>query len=90
MFYDKLKAKYETFSDVNRYQFEGALKNHIKGQKLNVRHWKGGYVFAASREWRIKTIEQFSVALRVEEEHFTSALEEIHRVAEEQRSWGMG
>jgi len=42
-----------------------------------VKHWKGGYVFAALREWRIKTIEQLNVALKVEEEHFSNALVEF-------------
>jgi hypothetical protein len=36
-----------------------------------------GYVFAASREWRIKTSEQLNAALEAEDGHFVVVLDEF-------------
>jgi hypothetical protein len=73
----KLQAKYEEITDFNRYEFKKALERYFKGEKLQSKYWDGGYLFAASKEWRIKTLEQLDEALAMEEKHFSSTLEEF-------------
>jgi len=57
--------------------FKKALDSYFEGGQLNAKHWEGGYLFAASKEWRIKTLGQFEEARDVEEKHFVEALEEF-------------
>jgi len=53
------------------------LKGYFREGELNVKYWDGGYLFAASKEWRIKTMAQFNKARDVEEKHFSDILEEF-------------
>jgi len=73
----KLQAKYEEITDFNGYEFKKALERYFKGEKLQSKYWYGGYLFSASNEWRIKTLEQIDQALAMEEKHFSRTLEEF-------------
>jgi len=75
--YKELQAKYENIADENRYWFEKALKRYFKGEKLQSKYWNGGYLFAASKEWRIKTLEQLDEAMEEEDKKFHNSLEEF-------------
>ena len=72
-----LWAKYEKITDVNRYEFKNALESYFKGGKLQYKYWDGGYLFAASKERRIKTLVQLNEAMEEEDEHFRSSLDEF-------------
>jgi len=74
---EELQKKYEDVSWANGYQFKKALVNYFEGGQLNAKYWYGGYLFAASREWRIKTLQQFEEARDVEEKHFSATLEKF-------------
>jgi hypothetical protein len=69
--------KYDEVSDRDRQEFERAIKNYYRGGKLKGKCWDAGYLFAASREWRIKTFEQLNAALKVEDKQFSTKLEEF-------------
>lgn len=73
----KLQAKYEEITDFNGFEFKKALERYFKGEKLQSKYWYGGYLFAASQEWRIKTLEQLDEALATEEKHFSNTLEKF-------------
>lgn len=73
----KLHTKYEEITDADRSLFEKALERYFKGGKLLSKYWDGGYLFAASKEWRIKRLEQLDEALVMEEKHFSSALDDF-------------
>jgi len=75
--YERLKRRYGEIDGANYCEFGLALERYAKGRKMSAKHWNGGHVFAASREWRIKTIEQLNEAVKVEEEHFSNVLEEF-------------
>jgi len=75
--YEGLREKYEDANWANKSKFEKALERYFEGWQLNAKHWEGGYLFAASKEWRIKTLEQFEEARDVEEKHFSYILEEF-------------
>ncbi len=77
MISEELRKKYDDVNWANEREFEKALENYFRGGKLNGRSWEGGYLFAASKEWRIKTLQQFNEARDVEERHFSEALEEF-------------
>jgi len=72
----RIKEKFWHANEMNREQFEMLLERYFSGDKLRGRHWEGGYVFAASRTWRIKTLEQLNEALKVEDRHFQKVLEQ--------------
>jgi len=72
-----LWAKYEEIKDSNRYEFEKALERYFKGGGLQSKYWNWGYLLAASKERRIKTLEQLHEAMEEENEHFRSSLEEF-------------
>jgi len=74
---EELWKKYEDIAWANGQWFKKALESYFKGGKLNGRSWYGGYLFAASREWRIKTLEQFEEARDAEERHFSDTLDEF-------------
>jgi len=46
-------------------------------QRLQYHYWSGGYLLAASREWRIKTLEQLNKAIEEEDKYFQRILEEF-------------
>jgi len=75
--FKELIKKYEDITHVNRYWFERALDKYFKGYRLEAKGWNEGYLFAASKERRIKTQEQLSIALEAENKHFTSVLGEF-------------
>lgn len=75
----KLQAKYEEITDLHGSEFKKALERYFKGGKLQSKYWYGGYLFSASRERRIKTMEQLNEAMEEEDEHFRSNLEEFVR-----------
>lgn len=75
--YEKLQTKYEEITDANGYEFEKALERYFKGGKLQSKYWYGGYLLAASKERRIKTLEQLNEAMEEEDKHFKSTLEEF-------------
>jgi len=75
--YEGLREKYEDADWANGQWFKEALERYFEGGQLNAKHWEGGYLFAASKEWRIKTLEQFEEARDVEEKHFSHTLEEF-------------
>ena len=52
------------------------IEGYFRGGELNVKYWDGSYLFAVSKEWRIKTLAQFNEARDVEEKHFSDTLEE--------------
>jgi hypothetical protein len=72
---EKLQAKYEEITNANGYEFKKALERYFKGGKLQSKYWYGGYLLAASKERRIKTMEQLNKAMEEEDEHFRSSLE---------------
>jgi len=72
-----LQEKYEEITDFNGYEFKKALERYFKGGKLQFKYWNGGYLFAASKERRIKTLEPLNEAMGEEDEHFRSSLEEF-------------
>jgi len=74
---EDLQAKYEEITNLNRYEFKKALERYFKGEKLQSYYWNGGYLFAASKEWRIKTLEQLNKAMEEEDERFRNSLEEF-------------
>jgi len=73
----ELNEKYEDAVYTNRYWFEKALERYFRGGKLNAKYWDRGCLFAASKEWRIKTLEQFKEALEDEKERFSKVQEEF-------------
>jgi len=77
MLYDSLWEKYVEICHANESEFERALEGYFGGEGLKGVYWNGGYVFAASKEWRIKTLEQLDEALEAEEGHFSSVLGEF-------------
>jgi len=74
---ENLQKIYEEISDANGYEFKKALKRYFKGGKLQYNYWNGGYLFAASKEWRIKTLDQLNEAIEEEDKHFRNRLEEF-------------
>ena len=74
---EELQKKYEDVVWANGQRFKKALESYFSGGQLNAKHWEGGYIFAASKERRIKTLEQFEEARDVEEKHFSNTLEEF-------------
>ena len=72
---EELQKKYKDVVWANGQRFEKALERYFRGGQLNARYWDGGYLFAASKERRIKTLEQFNEARDAEERHFSKALE---------------
>jgi len=75
---ERLSEKYDRINKLNLNNFNEHLFNdYFKGRKLTRKCWYGGYVFAASKAWKIKTLEEFDKALKVEEEHFSKVLEEL-------------
>ncbi|MBO3803810.1 MAG: hypothetical protein JTT11_08100, partial [Candidatus Brockarchaeota archaeon] len=74
---ERLQANYEKITNANRYEFKKALERYFMGGKLQSKYWYGGYLFAASKERRIKTLEQLNKAMEEEDKHFCSALEEF-------------
>lgn len=74
-----IKEKYWQANDLNRDEFKRELDRYIRGGELRYRHWNGGYVFAASRTWRIKNLKQLNEALKVEDRHFQIVLEQYMR-----------
>jgi len=74
---EALQAKYEKIKDSNRFEFEKALERYFKGGKLQSRYWNWGYLLAASRERRIKTLNQLNEAMDEEDGHFINSLEEF-------------
>jgi len=74
---EELQAKYEEITDSNGYEFEKALERYFRGGRLQSKNWYGGYLFAASKERRIKTLEQLNEVLEEEDGHFRSSLEEF-------------
>jgi hypothetical protein len=75
----RIKEKFEQASELNRNEFMMLLERYFRGDRLRGRHWEGGYVFAASRTWRIKTLEQLNEALKVEDRHFQIVLDQYIR-----------
>lgn len=70
-----LRDRFEAIDDANRHEFEEALGKYFRGGSLEGRYWHGGYAYAASREWRIKTREELDAALEAEERHFWGVIE---------------
>jgi hypothetical protein len=77
MLYDSLWKKYVEICDANGSEFDRALERYFRGEELKSVYWNRGYVFAASKEWGIKTAEQLKDALEVEEKHFSNVLDEF-------------
>lgn len=73
----ELREKYEDADYANGYWFDKALERYFRGGRLKARCWDRGYLFAATREWRIKTLGQYEEALKAEKERFQGALEEF-------------
>lgn len=73
----RLKEKYRKILEANRSEFKKELETYFKGGELKAKCWAGGYLFAASREWRIKTLDELNRALEAENEHFSATLEEF-------------
>jgi len=73
----ELREKYEDADYANKYWFDKALERYFRGGRLRARCWDRGYLFAATREWRIKTLGQYEEALKAEKERFQGALEEF-------------
>jgi len=74
---EELRKKYEDVAWENGQWFKKALERYFEGGQLNAKYWAGGYLFTASKEWRIKTLEQFNEARDAEEKHFSNTLEEF-------------
>ncbi|MEM2886174.1 MAG: hypothetical protein QXF24_08815, partial [Thermoproteota archaeon] len=72
-----LREKYEDAVYTNRYWFDKAHERYFRGGRLRARYWDRGYLFAASREWRIKTLEQLNEAQKLETRNFMSKLDEF-------------
>jgi len=72
-----LWAKYEEIASVNGYEFKKALEKYFTGGKLQSKYWDWGYLLAASKEWKIKTLENLNEAKVEEDKHFRSSLEEF-------------
>lgn len=76
--FEDLYERYEEFNRRYNRKFRTHLHlDYFKGRKLRGRCWSEGYVFAASRPWKIKTLEEFDAAQKVEEEHFSTVLEKF-------------
>lgn len=75
---ENLSEKYDKINNLYIDNFKEQLFNdYFNGKKLTRKCWYGGYVFVASKAWKIKTLEEFDKALKVEDEHFSKVLEEF-------------
>jgi hypothetical protein len=75
--FKKIWQRYEEIMLADRERFETELEGYFRGDGLRSRYWHDGYIFAASKEWKIKTLQELCSVAEVEDKHFQSLLDEF-------------
>jgi hypothetical protein len=75
--YDALAQRYEELTKAKSEEFRSAIDAYFCGGRLDSVCWDRGYVFAPSKEWRIKNTHELNGALEAEDRHSRLSFEEF-------------